>query len=99
MPTHSPSPMSKFRFLTAWTSLSCVSNSTLKSRIWRIGSLMSAILVVERVAQAVTDEVEAEQRDRHEQRREDQHPRCGFHMVLAVGDEYAPGRQRILNAQ
>jgi hypothetical protein len=62
-------------------------------------SLLSPILRVERVAQAVADEVEAEQRDREEDRGENQQPRRAFHLGGALGDEDAPAGERLLHAE
>src|SRR5919106_1905089 len=59
----------------------------------------SPILRVEGVTQTVADEVEAEQRDREEGRGEDQQPRRAFHLGGALGDQDAPGRQRLLDAE
>jgi len=51
---------------------------------------------IEGVAQAVADEVEAEQGDREEGRGEDQQPRRPLHLAGALGDQHAPGGQRLL---
>src|SRR3546814_4933996 len=50
---------------------------------------------IERVAQAVADEVEGEQRRRQEDRREDQHPGRELHHLGALGDQHAPRGQRL----
>src|SRR4051794_38685840 len=72
--TVSPGLMSRSMPLTAWRMPSPVRKRTLRSRTARTGSVMSAVLRVEGVAQAVADEVQAEQ-DRHERDgRIDQHP-------------------------
>src|ERR1700760_1110589 len=85
-PRHSPSPMVKLALRTACTSPSGVEKRTSRLLTSKIGWVISAIRGGEGIAQAVADEVEAEQRDRHEGRREDQHPRRGFHLLGAVLD-------------
>src|SRR5579862_5132707 len=98
-PRHSPSSMVKLALRTACTSPSGVWKRTSRLVTSKIGWLMSAILRVEGVAQAVADEVEAEQRDCHERSREDQHPWRGLHLVGAVLDQHTPRCQWLLDAK
>src|SRR5690606_15181186 len=73
----SPGRTSRSMPLTAFTSPSGVVKETLRSRTDRIGSMafvssvMSAVLRVERVAQAVADEIQREERDDEEDGGED----------------------------
>src|SRR5690606_39189614 len=59
----------------------------------------SAVFRVERVAQAVADEVEREQRHGEEHGREDQHPRRALELLRARAHERAPRRHRLLHAE
>src|ERR1700749_3484184 len=98
-PRHSPAPTVRSSLRTACTSPSGVVKRTSKSLISSIVSAISAILGIEGVAQPIADEIEAEKRYRHERRREYQRPRRGLDLILAVGDQDTPRRQRFLNAQ
>src|SRR3569832_626599 len=89
-PRHSPSSMVKFALRTACTAPSGVEKRTSRLLTSKIGALISAIHRVEGVAQAIADKIEAEQGDRHEGGREDQHPGRGFHLVRAILDQHAP---------
>src|SRR5579862_1291685 len=98
-PRHSASPTVRFSDLTACTSPSGVAKWTSRSLISKIGAAISAILGIEGIAQPIADEVEAEQGHRHERAGEDQHPGITLHLLFAVGDEHAPGGQRLLDAE
>src|SRR5690606_12376293 len=59
----------------------------------------SPVLRIERIAQTVAQEVEAEQRRREEDRGEEQHPRRALHLLRAFLHERAPRRHRLLHAE
>src|SRR4051794_12893292 len=63
---------------------------TLAPRRKRSVPLLLAHLRIERVADAVAQEVQAEQRERDHHAGEDEHPRVDRHGVDAVGRERAP---------
>ena len=90
MPSVSPGARSRSMPLTALTVPSFVWNRTLRSRTER-RAVMSAVLGVERVAQAVADKEEGEQRHDEEAEREQQLPqRAVVHRPRAFGDQGAP---------
>ena len=60
--------------------------------------LLSLELRIERVAQTVTEEGEADEREGDADRREDDEVRLGADELLALGDEAAPRRARRLDA-
>src|SRR3954462_12360400 len=83
---------------TAWTMPSSVLNSTTRSRIESTVSCSgtdSPLLRVERVTQAVADEVDRDDDDQQRQAREDRDPPV-LRALLAVGDQRAErGRRRL----
>src|SRR5262245_22453683 len=93
--------MSKATDFTAWTSPSGVQKRTSRSLTERTGTAIPdlPVLGIEGVAQAVADEVEAEERERHEDGREHERPRRGFHLPRALGDQHAPRRERFADAE
>src|SRR5690242_20286244 len=91
--------MVRLAFFTAWTSPSAKVKWTLRSAISSSVAIGSAVPGIERVTQAVADEVEAEKGHRHEQSGEQEHPGRRFHLVGAVGDQDTPTGERLLNAQ
>src|SRR5688572_28991385 len=99
--TVSPGRTSKSTFLTARISPSCVAKVTFKPRMLRIASvlsLISAILRVERVAQAVAQEIQGEQNDSERDRGIDQQPGRALDVGRTVGDQQAEAGQRFLHA-
>src|SRR5215218_7067819 len=86
--------------LTAWTTPSSVANSTTRSRSDSTGSGTGPPLRrIERVAQPVADEVDAED-DQHDRQagEGDEPPVLGRH-VLTVGDQLPERGRRRLNAE
>src|SRR3546814_6964668 len=94
-PRVSPAAMRKETSFTACTSPSWVAkrvSSLPTSRMAVMSAIpLSPVLGIERVAQAVADEVEGEEGGGQEERREDQHPGGNLHHVGALGDQHAPG--------
>src|SRR5262245_39636992 len=105
MPTASPGLIAKLTSLTAFTSPSGVAKVVSRWRTSRMraslcrSAMISAVFRVERVPEAVADEVEAKQGDRQERRGEEQHPGSALHVLDAVGDQGAPAGQRLLHAK
>src|SRR5207237_9102978 len=84
---------------TAWTIPSSVLNSTARFLIERIGSGTDPPLRrVERVAQAVADEVDTEHDQHDHQAREHRQPPL-LRVRLRVGDEHAERRRRRLDPE
>ena len=99
-PRHSPADTLSEIFFTACTSPSLVAKRTSRSLdLENRRSHGLTVLGVEGIPEPIADEVEAEQGHRHEQRRENQRPGGGFHLVRAVMDQHAPRRQRLLHAE
>src|SRR5690606_18872308 len=97
-----PLSMEKFILSTARTMPSGVLNDTERSVTSNMLMIVlsSPVAGVERVAQAVADEVEAEQGDNEEEQREQQLPqRAIHHRSGALADQRTPGGQRFLHAQ
>src|SRR5712692_8228126 len=83
---------------TAWTIPSSVVNSTVRSRIEMIGSGTDPLGRVERVAESVADEVDAEHDQDDEQTgKEGQPPR--LRVGLSTGDEHTERRRRRLDPE
>src|SRR5262245_11305785 len=101
MPSVSPGKTSYEMSSTACTMPSSVLNSTTRFRIDRIGSSSgtnSSLLRIERVPQAVADEVDADDdEDEHEAREHGQPP--FLRVVLAVDDQDPERRRRRLDAE
>src|SRR5262245_25718941 len=99
IPTVSPGKMSYETPSTAWTIPSSGLNSTTRSVIERIGSGTHApLLWVERIPEAVADEVDAEDDQDDRQAREDRQPPL-LRVLLRVTDEPAERRRRRLDAE
>src|SRR5215468_6402302 len=97
MPRISPGKMSYDTPSTAWTIPSSVLNSTTRSLIERSGSgTHSPLLRVERVPEAVADEVDAKDDQDDRQAREDRQPPL-LRVLLRVVDEPSEGRRRRLD--
>src|SRR5512134_999280 len=80
MPSVSPALMAKLTSLTARTAPSGVAKLVLRLRTSRMAVMRSsAVLGVEGIAQAVADEVEAEQRDGEHRAGADDGPRRDLH--------------------
>ena len=73
-PSVSPAKRSYVTPSTAWTTPSSVSNSTVRSLIERTGSGTNPLSGIERVPQAVTDEVDAQHDEDDRQPRESDEP-------------------------
>src|SRR5262245_36089608 len=99
IPSVSPAAMSYVTFSTAWTTPSSVLNSTVRSRIERTGSGTNSLSRVERAAQPVTYEVDAEHDEHDRQAREGHEPPVVGRDVLPVGDELPECRRRRLHAE
>src|SRR5436190_5679604 len=105
IPSVSPGKRSYETPSTAWTMPSSVLNSTTRSLIERTGSgTHSPLGRVERIAEAVADEVDAEDDDDDRQAREDRQPpryppgRC-IRVRLRIADEHTEGRRRRLDPE
>src|SRR5690606_17829901 len=61
--------------------------------------VLSFIFRIQRIAQAVAHEVQAQQRACQEASREQQAPRREFHLARALVHQHAPGRGRLLHAK
>src|SRR5215217_7112718 len=96
----SPDLTSRSMPLTASTAPSGVSKVTFRSRTARMVSAdMSAVLRVERIAQAVAGKVQGKQRRNKKDRREDQEPGRRLDVVGTFGNQRAPACQRCLNTE
>ena len=58
-----------------------------------------ALFRVERIAQAIADEVQAEQRHRHQYGRRHEQPRLVLHFLGAIRDQHAERGQRLVHAK
>src|SRR6185369_11145139 len=104
MPSTSPRRTSKLTPSTARTQPCSSLKSTVRSRADRIGiapgrPLTSALVRIEGIAQAVSNEVETEQGGRQHAARQHQQARIGLDRPGAIVDQGAPGTRRRLNAK
>src|SRR5262245_25150812 len=96
MPKTSPRCTSKPTPSTARTQPVSSLNSMVRSRTASSGS---ALVGVEGIAQAIGDEVEAEERRGQEGARQQQDPDIGLELRRALVDQRAPARRRRLHAE
>src|SRR2546423_1438397 len=100
IPSVSPRAISKETPLTAYTVPRRVENSTLRSSTPRSGSLAFTQLRVERLAQTVADQVEAEHREDDRDARDDREERGRLEVVVHVREHRSPfGGRRVLRTE
>src|SRR5205823_878081 len=99
IPSVSPGKTSEVTPSTAWTIPSSVLNSTVRSRIERTGSGTNSLSRIERVSQAVPNEVDAEHDEDDRQPGEGDEPPVVRGDVLPVGDQLSERRGRWLHAE
>src|SRR5262245_7620149 len=101
MPSVSPALMSKLMPLTAWTMPRLVENRTCRSSTERSFALSTAAkLRIERLAQPVPDQVEAEDGDDDRDPRNDCEERSRHEIVVHVREHRPPlGRRGILRPE
>src|SRR5690606_20288997 len=96
----SPALTSRLMPRTASTGPSCVSNVTFRSRTLRMFSLViSAILRVKAVAQAIAKEVQRKQDDGQRCGRPDQLPACAAHVLGTFGNQQPQRGEGVLNTE
>src|SRR5580658_2271425 len=99
---HSPAATVKDRSLTASTGARALPKRTLNPSTLSTGvaaSAASGLAGIERIAQTVADEVEAEEQRHEYARRHEEHPGRGLHVLRTIANETAETRERLLHAE
>src|SRR6516162_6566693 len=102
-PRHSARLTESVTSCTAATGPCGVSKLTLSSRTLSSasgsGRELSVLAGIEGIAQAITEQVETQQQQHQRDRRHEQHPRRGLHLLCAGVDEVAEARLRLLHPE